>query len=669
MSREIQITELLRRWEQVRHEGRDIALEELCEDRPELLDELRARVNLLPALDERQLLPPTLRPPLDATRLSPGPVAMSLEPGIEPVPGHRLVRVLGRGGYGEVWQADGPAGVAVALKFVALGGRAGPAEVRALEVVRHIRHPHLLATLGAWEQDGILIIALELADATLAERLAEALHEGKKGVAREEMLRYVADTAKGLDFLNSPVHCVDGREGVSVQHRDIKPQNILLVGGCVKVADFGLARLLEQTVVSHSGSLTPLYAAPEFFNGQTTRNSDQYSLAVAYCQLRGGRLPFDGSLAQVSAGHLYRPPDLSMIPEAERAIVSRALAKDADQRWPSCGAFIEALQAIDAVPLKVSIAPSQPNEQLSATGEVRQFVGATERIISLAISADGKWILTGAKTGAAILWDLATGREIRRFEGHVGAVRGVAFSLDARRALTGGDDGTIRLWDPHTGAELKRLAGALHRIKCVAFSIDGHVLLGGMSGQIRLWNPASGVLTPLRGKFGRVRALAISPDGRFAISGGGDRRFGSDDAGLEEFALRLWEIPTGNLIRLFAGHTQRVNTAVFSSNGRHVLSGSADGTVRLWDVDSGRERICLRGHAGAVNQVDLAADGRSAISAGADHSVRLWSLPIGQRQRFTGHTDQVNAVVFSPDGCYAISAGTDNTLRLWRLPR
>src|SRR5262249_55910576 len=154
------------------------------------------------------------------------------------------------------------------------------------------------------------------------------------------------EAAKGLDYLNSPVHEVDGRENVSVQHRDIKPQNILLIGGGVKVADFGLARLLEQTVVSHSGSLTPLYAPPEFFHGQTTRTSDQYALAITYCQLRGGRLPFDGNVAQVTAGHLYRSPDLSMIQEAERPVVLRALAKQPEARWSGCEEFVEALASL-----------------------------------------------------------------------------------------------------------------------------------------------------------------------------------------------------------------------------------------------------------------------------------------------------------------------------------
>jgi hypothetical protein len=88
-----------------------------------------------------------------------------------------------------------------------------------------------------------------------------------------------------------------------------------------------------------SGGLTPAYAAPEFFNGQATQWSDQYCLAVSYCHLRGGRLPTD---------HLTHSPDLTMLPETERPVVLRALAKRPEERWPDCRAFVAALAAVMA---------------------------------------------------------------------------------------------------------------------------------------------------------------------------------------------------------------------------------------------------------------------------------------------------------------------------------
>src|SRR5262249_21113790 len=148
------------------------------------------------------------------------------------------------------------------------------AELRVLEVMKDIRHPHLLGMFGAWQQEGDLIVAMELADGTLASRLKEAREQGLAGILRAELLGYMRDAARGLDHLNA----------IKVQHRDVKPANLLLVGGGCKVGDFGLAKLLEHTVNASSGAMTPAYAAPEVIQGQTCAQSDQYSLAVTYCQ-------------------------------------------------------------------------------------------------------------------------------------------------------------------------------------------------------------------------------------------------------------------------------------------------------------------------------------------------------------------------------------------------
>ncbi len=272
--------------------------------------------------------------PLDGTQGagSVGP-ALTLAPGMKPVAGYKLVRALGRGAFGEVWQATGPGGFPVAMKFLRLADRGADSEKRALKLMQGLRHPNLLALHGAWRNGDCLIVAMELADRTLHDRLVEAIDQGKRGIPQAELLGYMRQAAAGLDYLN----------GEGVQHRDVKPANLLLVGGGVKVGDFGLAKLLEKTIASVSNAMTPSYAAPEFVNGQATRWSDQYSLAVAYCQMRGGRLPFEGNLAAVLAGHLMKAPDLEMLPAAERRAVARALAKKPEQRWPNCAAFVEAL--------------------------------------------------------------------------------------------------------------------------------------------------------------------------------------------------------------------------------------------------------------------------------------------------------------------------------------
>jgi formylglycine-generating enzyme required for sulfatase activity len=109
--------------------------------------------------------------------------------------------------------------------------------------------------------------------------------------------------------------------------------------------------------------MTPSYASPEACSDKVSRWSDQYSLAVTYCQLRGNQLPFDGPVAAVVAGHLMRTPNLERIPNAEeRQVVARALAKEPQERWPSCMAFVAALaaEAKQSVAAEQTVPPVSP---------------------------------------------------------------------------------------------------------------------------------------------------------------------------------------------------------------------------------------------------------------------------------------------------------------------
>jgi serine/threonine protein kinase len=369
MALEMRLDELLQSWEDKRRQGEAVTAEEICHECPDLVDELKRRMQAKIEAGDPSVEPHATTPvppillanraaqltPLDISGNTADPQqasrqSLALAPGLEPVPGYLLVELLGRGGFGEAWKARGPGGFPVALKFLRVGEGIAVPEVRSLTFLKDIRHANLLSVFGAWQNDDYIIIAMELADRTLLDRSRQHTSSGQSGIPFQELIDYIYDAAKGIDYLNEPRHELDGKSGVSIQHRDIKPHNLFLVGGSVKVGDFGLARVLEQNWTQHSGSMTPAYAAPEFFQGQTSDRSDQYSLAVTYCHLRGGRLPFGGNIAQITAGHLLHPPNLTMLPASERPVVAKALAKKPPDRWPSCRAFVRALAAAEGEP-------------------------------------------------------------------------------------------------------------------------------------------------------------------------------------------------------------------------------------------------------------------------------------------------------------------------------
>jgi hypothetical protein len=208
--------------------------------------------------------------------------------------------------------------------------------MKALERVKQVRHPFVLSIEQIQDVGGELVIVMELADKNLHETLVEYQSAGRPGIPRDLLLGFLDDAAVGLDHLI---------EKHNLQHLDVKPRNLFVVADRVKVADFGLVKQLERSSSSGlMGGVTPIYAAPETFQNKISKHSDQYSLAVVYVELLTGKRPFAGkNIRQLALQHMSEPPDLSMLPEADRPVVARALAKHPEERWPCCTAFIRAL--------------------------------------------------------------------------------------------------------------------------------------------------------------------------------------------------------------------------------------------------------------------------------------------------------------------------------------
>lgn len=267
----------------------------------------------------------------------------------EILPGYRLIEPIGAGGFGAVWKVQAPGGLYKAAKviFGRFDDRRASDELRAVNRIKELRHPFLLSLERIEVVDQQLIVISELADGSLDDRFQACRQHGLVGIPREELLRYLREAAEVLDFMQA-------QHGL--QHLDVKPGNLLVVGGHVKVADFGLVKSVHGPTVSMTGGLTPAYAAPEVFDGGPSERSDQYSLAIVYQHLLTGVLPFQGeSLAQFAGLHLRHAPDLSPLPEPDRKVVARALSKNWRWRFATCTEFVQALSELKLVP------PPRPN--------------------------------------------------------------------------------------------------------------------------------------------------------------------------------------------------------------------------------------------------------------------------------------------------------------------
>ncbi|MEX0710726.1 MAG: tubulin-like doman-containing protein, partial [Pirellulales bacterium] len=197
-----------------------------------------------------------------------------------------------------------------------------------------------------------LVIVTELADMSLMDRYRACRDAGTGGIPREELLAYLKDAADALDYMS---------EKYGLQHLDIKPENLLLVGGRVKVADFGLVKDLQDTHATAIGGVTPIYATPEAFDGKASRYSDQYSLAIVYQEMLTGELPFPGgTTAQLANQHLHSQPLLGPLSPQDRPTIARALSKQPEKRFATCRQMVDNL---------LSPSSSQPREQAAPGSE------------------------------------------------------------------------------------------------------------------------------------------------------------------------------------------------------------------------------------------------------------------------------------------------------------
>jgi uncharacterized RDD family membrane protein YckC len=257
-----------------------------------------------------------------------------------------LVRRLGRGGFGEVWEAEnGETGRRSALKLLRVARSASHEALERFEregrLAASLNHPRCVFVFGAERVDGYPAIDMELmAGGTLQDV-----------VARDGPLPW----RRAIDAILDVIDGLDAAQQAGILHRDVKPSNCFLGDdGRVKIGDFGLSKTLEEpTLLSTSGGFigTPSYASPEQVRGaEMDVGADIYSVGATLYALLAGRPPFRGRSATEVLAHILadEPPRLREagvnVPASLERIVRRTLAKNPQRRYRSYSDLRQALR-------------------------------------------------------------------------------------------------------------------------------------------------------------------------------------------------------------------------------------------------------------------------------------------------------------------------------------
>jgi COMPASS component SWD3 len=289
-----------------------------------------------------------------------------------------------------------------------------------------------------------------------------------------------------------------------------------------------------------------------------------------------------------------------------------------------------------------------------------------QQVHSVAISPDGKTVVCGAgdnlynsmnAINAPKVWNLETGQQ--KFElglNHTTDINWVAISPDGRYLVSGGADKTIMVWDVNTGKQLAKLNKHSTIIYALAVHPDGESFFSAdANGCIKIWQWNWGQeIATLSGHSGSIYALCISPDGKLLISGGADR------------TIRIWDLNSRQEIWNIKGHSHSIRSLAISPNGHYLVSGS-DQRIKIWDMQTRGELFSFYGHGDWVRSIVFSPNSKTFLTAG-DQNIKVWDLASGKKiLSFRGHAEAIRSLALSVDGQILVSGGADNTVKVWRF--
>ena len=276
---------------------------------------------------------------------------------------------------------------------------------------------------------------------------------------------------------------------------------------------------------------------------------------------------------------------------------------------------------------------------------------------SVAISANGKVLVTGGHETINV-WELPAGKLLHTLTGH-NLVLCVAISTDGRTLVSGDRDGTINVWDLFVGNLIhSRYGGVGEGIRGVAINPDGRTFVsGGDDNEIDVRELRTGnLLYTLTGHEDGVGSVAISANGKALVTGG-------------DLTVKVWELQTRKLVRtITTGHTRDISSVAISADGKILVSATHSDTIKVWELPAGKLLHTLAYSTYTHPSIALSIDGQTLFSGGGfEPTIKVWNLRTGKLVRtLTGHKEYVNSIALSADGKTLVSSSNDDTIIVWR---
>lgn len=616
---------------------------------------------------------------------------------------YRIIRQLGHGGFGAVYEAiDDDLNLSFALKetFYAADEELRQAfkrEARMLASLSHAAFPRVSHYFT--EGDGCFLV-MELIYGDDLDKLLSK----HTGPFEQQPILILADQI--LDAL-------EDLHARGIIHRDIKPSNLKLTPeGKIKLLDFGIAKGAiegETTILTTVGSMAAatlqyapleqvIKASPQYqmmlsvvhsnkvleiMQRRTNAASDLYALAATLYHLLTKTLPADAptrALAIWSGQKDRLIPAHEVNPQISREVsevLQEAMRLDSGER-PSSAAKMRQMLRYAANPAVTVPSPTQPSPiikgdepQITLPNPEPLIIDPVKiidkpkktsnlRVLLMVFSILLLWLVT--TVGGLFLVvhfenSSNNAKANQRVSTNAPNANSLVTNSNANSVVTNSNENSAKPVITGKYALVQTLTWQNTGVDSIAFSPDGKTVAGGdANGTVKLWDAATGNLKQtLTGNIA-VYAVAFSPDGKTIVSGG------------DKNTIRLWDPASGTLKQTLSGHTDVLLALVFSSDGKMLASGSANGdkTIKLWDTANGSLKQTLTGHTDLVGGLAFSPDGKTLVSGSGDKTIKIWDAANGSlKQTLTGHSGRVSEIVFSPDGKTFISGSDDKTIKLW----
>jgi len=580
------------------------------------------------------------------------------------IAGYRLVRRIGEGGMGVVFEAEQESTRRrVAIKVLRADLVSPQTQLRLqreAEILGLLRHPGIAAVLDAGVahtgQGDVPFLVLELVD---GRPLLE--------FASSERL----DVREKLELVERICAAVEHAHARGVIHRDLKPANVLVEGGRdehgrlharSKVLDFGIARVTRAdveltTMHTEVGQVlgTLPYMSPEQVRGDPADvglGSDVYALGVVLYRLLSGRMPHvlsDVSVPDAAQIVCNDEPTLLGALDARfrgdiEAIVANALEKRPERRYRSARELAEDIRrhlrdepilarpqtrlyhawkfaarhrtlfgSLAAVLVALTVATAYSLYQYLVTSRAyeERTRALAEKDAALRVSEGSRLVLESAALLAAdpqlaLLLALESATRAPGTPAGTAILRALEATLDA----------------DELSARFPRLIGHVGAVLWATFSPDGErVATTGADQTARIWDARNGqeLLRLSRPAEARspIRSLAFSPDGLRLLSS-------------EGMVARIWDARDGSPLVRLDGHSDWLTSAAFSPDGDRVVTSSHDFSARIWDSHSGVELLRCEEHDGFVVSACFSMGSSRIVTTANDGRLRIWDARNGE---------------------------------------